>query len=86
MSNDTPEFSPEPTTAEELTSKWAARDDLYAQVRTPMDPVQEEVIRQERMKEANRLPNPKERGRMYHRAKSWVAPTHPDFGGLRDWL
>ena len=38
------------------------------------------------MQEANRLPNPSERGRLYARAKSWVPPVHPDFGGLRDWV
>lgn len=80
------EFPEVPQTAEALTARWAERDAEYTKVRAPMDPETAEVIRMGRMSEANMLPNPRERGRMFHRAKSWTPPLHPDFGGLRDWL
>lgn len=80
------QFPVVPETADALVARWAERDAEYAKNRTPMDPEQAEVIRLTRMQEASRLPNVRERGRMYSRAKAWTPPLHPDFGSLRDWM
>jgi hypothetical protein len=79
-------FPEVPATADALAARWAERDAQYAQERTPMSWEQAETIRLMRMREAGALPQFKARARMYARAKSWVPPLHPDFGGLRDWM
>jgi hypothetical protein len=80
------EFPEVPDTAETLTAKWARSDAAYAERRLPLDPLSVESIRMMRMQEANQLPNIKERGRMYARAKTWEPPVHPDYGSMRDWM
>jgi hypothetical protein len=80
------EFPEVPQTAEEMAARWAARDAEYAKARLPMALGTVMVIRDTRMREANQLPNIKERGRMYARAKGWEPPVHQDFGSMRDWV
>jgi hypothetical protein len=75
-----------PQTADALAVRWAERDAEYAKARVSMTDEAAEAIRMMRMREANHLPRVGERGRMFARAKGWVPPVHPDFGGMRDWL
>lgn len=77
-------FPPVPVTAEQLAAKWARSDALY--VGQQLDPSTIANIRNERMKEAGRLPNVDERARMYARAQTWAAPLPAEFGSLKDWL
>lgn len=79
-------FPEVPDTADALTLRWSTRDAEYAKVRLPMDEAMAESIRQARMAEANRLPEVRERGRMFARAKSWSPPAHAEYGSLRDYL
>lgn len=80
------EFPAVPKTADEMLYRWAERDAEYAKSKVAMPPEQAAGIREGRMQEANRLPQVKDRGFMYTRAKAWVPPVPQDFGGLRDWL
>jgi len=80
------EFPEVPQTAEAMATRWAQRDAEYAKLRLPLDDLTVETIRMTRMEEAGRLPNVKERGRMFARAKTWTPPMHADFGSLRDWV
>jgi hypothetical protein len=77
---------PAPVTGAELIARWAQRDAEYAKQTPAMDPGLAEVIRQGRMREANQLPDVKERGQLFARAKTWAPPVHADFGSLLDWL
>ena len=81
------EFPEVPLTAIELAARWLARDELYAsEVRMPLGEDAVKVIRFQRMMECMTLVDPRERGRMWRKAKTWEQPKHQDFGSLRDWL
>lgn len=86
MNDEGSGFVEVPTTADDMMARWADRDVQYAKARIPMPPEQADAVRFMRMQEANQLPNIKERGRMFARAKGWVTPTHQEFGSLREWM
>lgn len=74
-----------PENLNEMIVRWAQRDAEYAKSRTPMDPDMAASVRSMRMREANTLP-PEDRAIAWSRAKSWVPPTHQEFGELKEWV
>ena len=81
---DSETFPAVPVTAEELAAKWARSDALYTGQH--LGPEAIACVRDQRMKEAGRLPNVGERARMFAKAKTWDAPKSQDYGSMRDWL
>lgn len=81
------EFPPLPTTALALAGRWMARDLLYEEnVRLPLPERAIAIVRAQRMMEAMRLHNFRDRAKMWNVAKRWEQPRHKDFGSLEDWI
>lgn len=80
------ELQAEATTGDELLALWSARDAIYMMLRTPMDPIVADAIREGRRAEAGRLKTVGDRARMWAKADTWQPPIHPEFGSIEDWL